>query len=465
MTGHVLIVDALAINRIVLKAALSAAFYVVKQASTASEAIEIFTDETPDVILIGGDLPDMSAADLIQRFDMLCTAPVPPVMLLLTANTPEARVAALQAGASDVLAHPLDEDELFARLRALLRQRRLDSDLVTHAKTANALGLSEDPVAFTGPERAAILSADETTAKAICARLTPFCNYQLVPVSHDRAAQILSGRAKPDVTLLHIDCDTEAGLRRLASLQAGSNGRDMRVIALTETETSGHAAKLLDMGASDVVHLHDGTSLEDHELAFRLSQQMARKKQSDTLRGHLENGLQAAVIDPLTGLHNRRYAQVYLRRMIDDARAEQQRCAVMIADLDFFKSVNDTFGHAAGDRVLIRTAEVMRYALPNDTMIARIGGEEFLIAVPDTTLPDVRALARHVGRMVRENDVPLADRQGSVHVTVSIGATLVHPANMGELTADMLIEQADKALYDSKSGGRDTVTVTLRPAA
>ena len=159
----------------------------------------------------------------------------------------------------------------------MLRQRRLDSDLVTHAKTANALGLSEDPVAFTGPERAAILSADETTAKAICARLTPFCNYQLVPVSHDRAAQILSGRAKPDVTLLHIDCDTEAGLRRLASLQAGSNGRDMRVIALTETETSGHAAKLLDMGASDVVHLHDGTSLEDHELAFRLTSKWRAK--------------------------------------------------------------------------------------------------------------------------------------------------------------------------------------------
>ena len=175
--------------------------------------------------------------------------------------------------------------------------------------------------------------------------------------------------------------------------------------------------------------------------------------------------MQAAVIDPLTGLHNRRYAQVYLRRMIDDARDDDQSCAVMIADLDFFKSVNDTFVHAAGVRVLIRTAEVMRDALPNDTMIARIGGEEFLIAVPDTTLPDVRALARHVGRMVRENDVPLADRQGSVHVTVSIGATLVNPVNMGELTADMLIEQADKALYDSKSGGRDTVTVTLRPAA
>ena len=102
MTGHVLIVDALAINRIVLKAALSAAFYVVKQASTASEAIEICTDETPDVLHIGGDLPDMSAADLIQRFDTLCTAPVPPVMILLKANNPQARVAALKAGASDV---------------------------------------------------------------------------------------------------------------------------------------------------------------------------------------------------------------------------------------------------------------------------------------------------------------------------------------------------------------------------
>jgi two-component system cell cycle response regulator len=216
------------------------------------------------------------------------------------------------------------------------------------------------------------------------------------------------------------------------------------------------------MGACDVVTCPG----QDRELAFRLTLQMVRKKRVDTLRGQLEHGLQAAVLDPLTGLHNRRYAQVFLRRLIDQSQATETSFAVMIADLDHFKSVNDTHGHATGDRVLVRTAAAMRDTLPNGAMIARIGGEEFLIAVPDVTLAKVRQLAGRLGRAVRQAPIAIKDTNRSIHVTVSIGATLVNPAQTHRnISTEALIEQADRALYDSKSGGRDTVTVSLRPAA
>ncbi|MEO0774583.1 MAG: GGDEF domain-containing protein [Pseudomonadota bacterium] len=201
------------------------------------------------------------------------------------------------------------------------------------------------------------------------------------------------------------------------------------------------------------------------ELAFRMTLHMARKKRSDTLRGQLENGLQAAVLDPLTGLHNRRYAQMFLNRMLDDAQEGRESCAVMIADLDHFKSVNDTYGHAAGDRVLTRIANIMRAALPSDAMLARVGGEEFLIAVPGISLTDLRALGGRLGRMVRETPILVRGEDTPLCVTVSIGATMAEAGKAHDMTPELLMEQADKALYDSKSGGRDTVTVRFRTAA
>lgn len=470
MTGHVLILDALATNRIVLKATLTAAFYVVTQASNARDATKICARQAPDLIIIGDELPDMDVGVMIRRLDRVCTAPAPPVMMLLPQDDPLARLSALQAGVADVMAYPLNEDELFARLRALLRQRRLDSDLVMHVNTAAALGFSEDPAGFSGPERAAVLASDRDTAREICAGLDRYCRYTLMPFTHTEAGAMMNGPGRPDIALLHIDPDNEqAGLRSLATLQAGTTGRDLRLIALDEVNEPGHAAKLLDMGACDVLQVRGlsdgGLNGRNRELAFRMTLHMARKKRSDTLRGQLENGLQAAVLDPLTGLHNRRYALMFLRRMLEEAREDNKSCAVMIADLDHFKSVNDTYGHAAGDRVLTHVASVMRSTLPSDAMLARVGGEEFLIAVPNISVSELRGLGGHLGRVVRESPILIRGVDMPVNVTVSIGATVVNPEMAHEQDPESLMEQADKALYASKTGGRDTVTVRFRTAA
>ncbi|MEM7731960.1 MAG: diguanylate cyclase [Pseudomonadota bacterium] len=470
MTGHVLIVDALATNRIVLKATLTASFYMVTQAANGREATKICAHEAPDLIIIGADLPDMHVGNLIERLDRACPMPAPPVMMLLPQDDPTARLSALQAGVADVMAHPLNEDELFARLRALLRQRRMDSDLVIHANTAAAFGFSEDTAGFSGPERAAVLSSTREAARVICASLDRYCRYTLMPFTHAEANKMMTGPSRPDVALLHVETGEEQiGLRSLAALQAGTSGRDLRIIALDEVERPGHAAKLLDMGACDVLQIpgpnDGGIHGRTRELAFRMTLHMARKKRSDMLRGQLENGLQAAVLDPLTGLHNRRYAQMFLHRMLEEARDEDKACAVMIADLDRFKLVNDTYGHAAGDRVLTHVSRIMRTALPSDAMLARVGGEEFLIAIPSISAAELRSLAGHLGHMVRETPIALRGADAPLHVTISIGAALVNPDMAYDMDPDTLMEQADKALYDSKSGGRDTATFRFRNAA
>ncbi|MEY8837662.1 GGDEF domain-containing protein, partial [Cribrihabitans sp. XS_ASV171] len=103
---------------------------------------------------------------------------------------------------------------------------------------------------------------------------------------------------------------------------------------------------------------------------------------ADRVRSSVREGLRAAIRDPMTGLHNRRYALPALEALAREARAKGGMLAVMLADLDHFKRINDRHGHAAGDAVLIETARRLRNTLPGEALVARMGGEEFLLALP-----------------------------------------------------------------------------------
>jgi len=141
--------------------------------------------------------------------------------------------------------------------------------------------------------------------------------------------------------------------------------------------------------------------------------------------------------------------------------------AIMVADLDYFKTVNDRFGHAAGDAVLRHVADILRENLRDEDLVARIGGEEFLIVLPDTNRDRAGQVAGRICRAVRETAIPVAGQNATVHVTLSIGVSPVELAPGRSLPdAETLITQADRALYGAKAGGRNTVSLcATRPAA
>ncbi|MEO0381111.1 MAG: diguanylate cyclase, partial [Pseudomonadota bacterium] len=201
----------------------------------------------------------------------------------------------------------------------------------------------------------------------------------------------------------------------------------------------------------------------------RLETLMARKRMSDALRDTVRSGIEAAVIDPLTGLHNRRYAMPHLARIAERAHKSKKPFAVMVADMDYFKQINDTHGHAAGDAVLIETAQRLRQNLRSVDLVARIGGEEFLIVMPGAALSNARKAAQRLCHMIRDTpfDIPGVDAQ-SIAATISIGLTVcdptLKPAPNLPMTAEALLDRADKALYEAKAEGRDRVTL-VRPAA
>ena len=219
------------------------------------------------------------------------------------------------------------------------------------------------------------------------------------------------------------------------------------------------AATAFDLGAQDVV---DATT-PPAELALRLHALVTRKREGDRMRATVQDGLRMAVIDPLTGLHNRRYGTAQLNAIAERAKAESLPFAVMIVDIDRFKSVNDRYGHAAGDAVLIEVATRLAANLRASDLLARVGGEEFLIALPDTSLSDAQTAAHRLCRAIESAPVVLHDGQRVV-VTISIGMTTGGTTPSRAADVAQLVEQADRALMHSKTHGRNQVTIVSHAA-
>ena len=174
-------------------------------------------------------------------------------------------------------------------------------------------------------------------------------------------------------------------------------------------------------------------------------------------------GLRMAVYDPLTGLHNRRYGMAQLTAIADRAGVSVNEFAVLVVDIDRFKSVNDRWGHAAGDAVLVEVARRLSLCLRPLDLLARIGGEEFLIALPATSLADAQQVAQGLCRAVDGSAIALGDGT-RVEVTISIGMTTGGGGPSDPVQASELVAQADRALMHSKAHGRNQVTIVRRAA-
>ncbi|HET7386484.1 MAG TPA: diguanylate cyclase [Nocardioidaceae bacterium] len=209
----------------------------------------------------------------------------------------------------------------------------------------------------------------------------------------------------------------------------GAHGQEIHV-ALTST--------LLSAGQEERT-AHDGlvlAHLVDVSERYRYERQLA----------HLADH------DPLTGLANRRCFDIELQRHLDDCRRYGARGALLMLDLDHFKEVNDTLGHAAGDELLTRVATLLRTRLRDTDLVARLGGDEFAVLLPHADRKARAVVAESLVARIREATQAYDDARR--YVTVSLGGVLVDAhAEAGS----ELLRLADEALYEAKNGGRDQV--------
>jgi diguanylate cyclase (GGDEF)-like protein len=159
-----------------------------------------------------------------------------------------------------------------------------------------------------------------------------------------------------------------------------------------------------------------------------------------------------ATTDGMTGVYNRRHFLALADQELLRSRRHRRSVSLMMIDIDYFKAVNDTFGHQVGDQMIIHLANLARQCQRASDVLARIGGEEFALLLPETSLPQARGVAERLRGEVADSPLPIPSR--SIPATVSIG---VATAANGTLDLSDLMTAADQALYDAKRAGRNRV--------
>lgn len=465
MHGKVLVIDPIATNRIVLRVKFAACHYDVVQAGSIAEALRVIRSGLPDLILCSTKMPDGGPLRLMSRLQKTKAAGKVPVIALSCSVAPSERMHLLAAGLEDVLQKPLDDALLVARARSVIRAYASASEWQLRDDTSRALGFAEPSMQF-GPAQMVKLVASHPEQigawqPALCSRSTA----AITACAPADAVGQTTGDEEADAFVLVVE--PGAGpemLSLLATIRSHSSTRHSAILVVQMETDPALGAQMLDMGANDLVC----SDPDPAELALRLDTLLARKRLGDALRDTVRSGVEAAVSDPLTGLHNRRYAMPHLARIAERATGNRKPFAVMIADMDHFKQINDVYGHAAGDAVLVETAQRLRENLRAVDLLARIGGEEFLIVLPGAGLANARNAATRLCQIIRDTPFVVPGQDMSISATISIGLTVCDPVTGATttlpLSAEALLDKADKALYGAKADGRNRVALH-RPAA
>jgi two-component system cell cycle response regulator len=189
--------------------------------------------------------------------------------------------------------------------------------------------------------------------------------------------------------------------------------------------------------------------------------QIRQKRYQDRLVANYTASLSMALTDALTGLFNRRYVMGHIERLVARSGEQKKIFAVLMLDIDHFKNVNDTYGHAAGDVVLKEFAHRLSRHMRNFDLVSRIGGEEFLVILPDVDIGMVGAIASRLCSVIADDPIVCTPEGTRINITTSVGVTLAGERNE---PVDAVLKRADTALYRAKNSGHNRVETELAPA-
>ncbi len=454
MTARVLVIDDILPNVKLLEARLSSEYFDVITATSGPEGLEKAETQSPDVILLDVMMPGMDGFEVCQRLKSNpATANIPVVMVTALTDATD-RVRGLEVGADDFLTKPVNDIALMARVRSLVRLKMMVDEWKAREKTSSQFG-------FNKGEKSAIIEELYDKAQVLIVEDKDFESEKFVETLKRDDDVIIAVRTGEqglqqamqnnfDVIILSINLAGEDGLRLCQHFRSNEHTRAVPILVVCEETDTKRIAMALEIGAHDYIM----RPIDRNELLARVHTQIRRKRFQDRLRANYEKSLALALTDTLTGLYNRRYMTAHLESLLKKNAETRKTLAIMMLDIDKFKSVNDTYGHAAGDEVLKVFAERVSNALRPFDLVVRLGGEEFVVVLPDVNTTIAKQVAERIRRKVASAPFPISVAPNEIPVTVSIGMALIPDGNA---TMDEALHRADAEVYKAKENGRNRV--------
>jgi two-component system cell cycle response regulator len=446
MAGRLLVVDDNPLNVKLLTAKLSREYYTVLTAESGEQALEIAQKERPDLILLDVNMPPgIDGFETCKRLKADAATKAIPVVMVTAQSEIEYRIQGLEAGAEDFLTKPVSDIQLFARVRSCLRLKSLMDEWRMRE------GLDTESEDLSQPNNAhVVLIEDQHHEADLLKKHVERSGFICHVVRNEKDAEAVMKEHPIDVFLLSLGMKDEDGLRICANLRAKEETRMHPIVVYADESDIGRIAKALDLGANDYLF----KPMDALELQARLRTQIRNKRGYDRLRLSYERSMAMAITDPLTGAYNRHYYEQNVPRLFERYRAGNKPVSIVVADIDHFKKINDTYGHHAGDQVLQEIVRRLNSGMRFLDVIMRMGGEEFLILMPDTSYAAAMSVAERLRHSVADMPVTLNRPNAELPVTLSMG---VAGTEHGEGDATALLQQADAALYKAKESGRNRI--------
>ncbi|MDB5528692.1 MAG: PleD family two-component system response regulator [Devosia sp.] len=450
LTARVLIVDDIPTNVRLLEARLTAEYYEVVTASSGPQALEICNNSDVDIVLLDVMMPDMDGFEVCRRLKSNPKTHHVPVLMITALDQPSDRVKGLEVGADDFLTKPVDDMQLMARVKSLVRLKSLTDELRARALTGQQIAIEDamrvmDQITTTG---GAILIVDTDARHA--ERIKGYLGEHKVDILTQPADAVFQVTgAQYELALVSMALDDFDPLRVCSQIRTLEHTRTLPIILMADEGDKPRVVRALDLGVNDFI----SRPVERNELAARVRTQIRRQRYALELRQSVSNTMALAVTDDMTGLYNRRYFDRHLGVMLGKAQAQERDMAVMLLDIDHFKNVNDTHGHDIGDAVLKEFSLRLKRNIRGVDLACRFGGEEFVVLMPDTDFRQAEAVAERVREAVADRGFEVGTAR-PLTVTVSVGVTLQE--SLAD-TPETLIKRADVALYRAKREGRNRV--------
>src|SRR5579863_8289441 len=452
MTARFLVVDDVPANVRLLEARLSAEYFDVVTAMSGQEALTICERAECDLVLLDVMMPDMDGFEVCRR---LKTSPAThhiPVVMVTALDQPSDKVRGLDAGADDFLTKPIAELALIARVRSLARLKMVTDELRMRVMTSHEIGIESperEAVADTGRGGRVLIVDDRPSSYERIA--STLAAEQTVEIEADPSEALFrAAEGNYDLVIVSLGLENFDALRLCSQIRSLDRTRNVPILAITEPDNSARMLRGLEIGVNDYLM----RPIDKNELLARARSQVRKRRYTERLRDNVQISIEMAITDALTGLFNRRYMENHLGTLVDQAATRGKPLAVLALDIDYFKSINDTHGHDAGDDVLRDFALRIKRSIRGIDLACRCGGEEFVIVMPETDMAVAAMVAERLRRRIAAEQFAIEQGARSIPVTISIGIAALRGR---EDTAASILKRADQALYRAKRDGRNRV--------